>query len=544
MANDQRPSTGTAVRFVLISWGCARNLWPLIARDVRNFLSSPGGARTGLGGVTAGCELRINSMSFADFVHGVYEVDDISQQKQKIKLAALERCHTASVLVLNATTEEPRWRDKSNGKQLSMTMEELKEHVRSRYQKQIPNYIHDVILHAADNYDVHTRHLDGLLAKAGLRQAKTGLTNVCQCANQTQQQQLIPPARADAPDASPVVDTRSAGGPRQVEQVPELEMHLILLSHASGWEKTYNAALRTLDVLAVRVHAPIPETAVKLSRLGLREAGNVSLLVLFERRAPAGSATLPTSPTVQQSSSIAEAKAYAQALGYDYDECKERMMTRPKVWEGPLQLFHALNARGIQYVVSRNYEGLPEDILVGSHGDLDLMALDFQTTIEVMHALPMRSPWNLLRDTGTGDARVFTMMTRSTRLNMTANTISNVLKLPVDVLTPATSYIDPQWMEAILARRVTHQLGFYVMRNDDYFYFLLFHGLIHKKGFFAPEYLPRLHALATKLPSPLPRQLINALSTSAQQVSKQVLMDELNKYLQGHGYRVTHRKID
>ena len=130
---------------------------------------------------------------------------------------------------------------------------ELKEHVRSRYQKQIPNYIHDVILHAADNYDVHTRHLDGLLAKAGLRQAKTGLTNVCQCANQTQQQQLIPPARADAPDASPVVDTRSAGGPRQVEQQRQARTELVPSKREEGGQQQRHAAV-SLSGSSFRMH--------------------------------------------------------------------------------------------------------------------------------------------------------------------------------------------------------------------------------------------------------------------------------------------------
>ena len=65
---------------------------------------------------------------------------------------------------------------------------------------------------------------------------------------------------------------------------------------------------------------------------------------------------------------------------------------------------------------------------------------------------------------------------------------------------------------------------------------------IRDRGFFAPEYLPRLRALARKLPSPLPGQLTKALSTPTQEKSKQAMTAALNKYLQEHGYRITYRK--
>lgn len=148
------------VRFVAIMWGCARHLWPQMISEVRRITSTP---TFGSGGLTSSCQLTPTSL--ATFVSGVYEVDDVAPANLQIKQRALARC-PPSVLALNVTTTKPAWRQKANGRWLSATMEGLKKHVRGLFKRRVANYTHDILFHAADNYEVHSRHLDTLVAKA------------------------------------------------------------------------------------------------------------------------------------------------------------------------------------------------------------------------------------------------------------------------------------------------------------------------------------------------------------------------------------------
>jgi len=148
-------------RFWAIVWGCARHLWPAIVGHVHGVLTSGG-----FGGViSSACVIdHSRGQGLAPFVRAVYAVDDVSSRSLDIKLSGLERC-THESLVLNLSVSQPQWRQKANGKPISRAMEALKLRVRRQYKAQVPDYIHDVILHAADNEATHTRHLDHILAQ-------------------------------------------------------------------------------------------------------------------------------------------------------------------------------------------------------------------------------------------------------------------------------------------------------------------------------------------------------------------------------------------
>jgi hypothetical protein len=46
----------------------------------------------------------------------------------------------------------PNYRLKGNGSLISQVVEHLKLNIRSRYRSKVPNYIHDIIIHVADNF--------------------------------------------------------------------------------------------------------------------------------------------------------------------------------------------------------------------------------------------------------------------------------------------------------------------------------------------------------------------------------------------------------
>lgn len=157
-----------APRFVAIVWGCARHLWPEIIGHVHGVLAG------GFGGmITSACVVAHGpDEGLASFVEAVYAVDDVSNRSLAIKLSRLETCARESLL-LNLTVSQPQWRQKANGKPISRAMEALKLRVRGQYKQRVPNYIHDVILHAADNEVTHTRHIDSLLASLASPKACT-----------------------------------------------------------------------------------------------------------------------------------------------------------------------------------------------------------------------------------------------------------------------------------------------------------------------------------------------------------------------------------
>jgi N-methylhydantoinase B/oxoprolinase/acetone carboxylase alpha subunit len=47
--------------------------------------------------------------------------------------------------------DNPKYRIKSNGSNISQIVENIKLNIRNKYKNKINNYIHDIIIHIADN---------------------------------------------------------------------------------------------------------------------------------------------------------------------------------------------------------------------------------------------------------------------------------------------------------------------------------------------------------------------------------------------------------
>mmetsp|Transcript_7272 Transcript_7272/g.18933 ORF Transcript_7272/g.18933 Transcript_7272/m.18933 type:complete len:679 (-) Transcript_7272:456-2492(-) len=176
-ADHARLQHATAARLVVLVWGCARPLWPLIEADVR--LHSE---------VTIARALHVHLLG--DFVRQVYEVDDIATDKVEIKVAHLAPC-PSEVLALEIRSVNPLYRRKrGSGSLISAQMERLKASVRGKYKDRVPMYIHDIIIHGSDNENVHTRHIERLLGRTHI-DGVCGSANLLACVESAMRQRNI-----------------------------------------------------------------------------------------------------------------------------------------------------------------------------------------------------------------------------------------------------------------------------------------------------------------------------------------------------------------
>lgn len=140
------------------------------------------------------------------------------------------------------------------------------------------------------------------------------------------------------------------------------------------------------------------------------------------------------------------------------------------------ELFALLNLCS-HYVVLRNYEGLPEQFVVGSHGDIDLLVESLDEVVALL-GLEKESESKL---------RV--------RYYVTLNSSEEVY---FDLRSPGDGYYNAAWSQRILQRRCLDGRGFYVPDAETFCFALMYHALIHKIHV-AEDYLPKLQAAYARL---------------------------------------------
>jgi hypothetical protein len=161
--------------------------------------------------------------------------------------------------------------------------------------------------------------------------------------------------------------------------------------------------------------------------------------------------------------------------------------------------------RAGEYVVLRNFEGLPE--VLADDPEIDVLARDQTDFAALLGARP-------LDHDGTG-ARFGT-------------TVGGV-PVAFDVRWVGDGYLDVRWQDDLLRRRTWTPDGLAVPRADDHLFSLLYHAKVQKASV-KPAYVPRLSALARDLD--LPAALAEDITTDA------VAARVLDGFLSGHGYTV------
>ncbi len=163
------PPSGTLLHLIL--WGCARDIWPEMERDVRR-------SRALL--VQSVRHLHLHRAD--DFVRRVYAVDNIASKHLEFKVLHLMRC-PHEILSLSVATADPEYRIKAaSGTNISRRMEALKRVLRSRYHRRVHNYKHDIIVHGSDNEETHTRHIERLVGIIHTNEGGCAPSNLWACA--------------------------------------------------------------------------------------------------------------------------------------------------------------------------------------------------------------------------------------------------------------------------------------------------------------------------------------------------------------------------
>ena len=128
-----------------------------------------------------------------------------------------------------------------------------------------------------------------------------------------------------------------------------------------------------------------------------------------------------------------------------------------------------------EYIVLRNYEEYDNDRFLDNHPDIDILCSNVKAILKRTKMQPR----------GRKDDGLHYM------------TIINQKKVPIDLRHIGDGYYDEKMERDVLRNRIK-QNSYYIMNDEDYFYTLLYHAVVHK-GFVSADYLERLRKLGDKI---------------------------------------------
>lgn len=176
-------------------------------------------------------------------------------------------------------------------------------------------------------------------------------------------------------------------------------------------------------------------------------------------------------------------------------------------WNGLGELFYVLNST-VDYVVLRNFERLPEKYRLESHGDIDLLVSDYKETLWITNSKPL--------------------FKENYRVHNQVRIIGQ--DVAFDFRFFGDNYYDEPWERKILKDRVLEKNAFFRPNDEDYFYSLLYHALVHKPKI-KDDYIEKLISLAdrAKIENFYPKMFSDM----------KALKSFLDNYLQSVGFNYT-----
>ena len=144
-------------------------------------------------------------------------------------------------------------------------------------------------------------------------------------------------------------------------------------------------------------------------------------------------------------------------------------------WESLEKLFYVINET-VQYVVLRNFETLPKKYFSEEHGDIDLLVNDLDQLVYITNAIKVHK--------------------ENYRCHYKIKIKNDYIYF--DFRSVGDNYYDENWQINILKNRVKSINSFYVPTNEDYFYSLVYHALIHKKRI-SKDYPSKIENIFKKL---------------------------------------------
>lgn len=163
---------------------------------------------------------------------------------------------------------------------------------------------------------------------------------------------------------------------------------------------------------------------------------------------------------IHATDNIQETKDNMKALELQ-DEYQQRRFETLK------QVFDVLNISGVKYVVMRNFEKMPDKVMVDPrHTDVDLLVDDYYAAKRVLDGDSPELMWGVSYENG---------------YYRIANTVSIGGKgINFDIRHVGDNYLDKQWQQDILERSVVFHSGIRVPSEEDHLYSLIYHAIIQK----------------------------------------------------------------
>ena len=128
-------------------------------------------------------------------------------------------------------------------------------------------------------------------------------------------------------------------------------------------------------------------------------------------------------------------------------------------WKNLRELFFVMN-NTLDYVVLRNFEELPDQNYSDKHFDIDFLVNDLDQAVFISNAEKVYNQKNRVHyKIKINDEYIF-----------------------VDFRYLSDNYYDKNWQHKILENKIYSSKGFYRPNNEDYFYSIIYHVLIHKKS--------------------------------------------------------------
>jgi len=142
-----------------------------------------------------------------------------------------------------------------------------------------------------------------------------------------------------------------------------------------------------------------------------------------------------------------------------------------ETWNSPQEVFFVMNSI-INYVILRNFENFPEELISHEHKDIDLLTDD---QWQIPYVLNMEK-------------------INSNSIGFSPFVKISEKKIKLDIRYVNDGYYDEKWSKDILDRKILSN-GVFVPSDEDYFFSLLYHMIIHKKKL-RNDYCERLYKIA------------------------------------------------
>lgn len=139
------------------------------------------------------------------------------------------------------------------------------------------------------------------------------------------------------------------------------------------------------------------------------------------------------------------------------------------------EMFYVLN-NCIDYAVLRNYETLPEEIYTNEHNDIDLICDSYENAAYILNA-----------------EKVFP---EEYRIHYKVKVEDKIAFFDLRYIGDNYYYYNLE--KALLENRIYNSKGFYTVSEEEYFYTLLYHAILHKTTF-SEDYKNKLNKMRPNL---------------------------------------------